>query len=539
MAESTAQYNSLTGNEAEENDESLRVTTSRFVSLLSDWMTSSPTRLYAWIQDSLASEGDDDDNDDTSESTSTEGGGGNRQQVRMIFSTYRMDSLARRNSDFENDDETKVTSGRALFTLFKCFVATGIMFLPSGFRSAGLMSGVLVLLIVGPLSLYGMLLLLLTRDYVAQNNNEQTPLLTRPPQDGTTSEGVPTRNRKVNSYALLGLFTLGPYGQRIIELAILCSQLGFCCVYISFTGNSISHVVSLYATEKGAWPLWKYMLGAIPLILPLSLIRHLKHFAIPNLIANVFVVITVIYMIVIAVTRGVDGPDDGGVINDWSCDVGNLKDTVCFWYNPSTFPMFLGSAVYVFEGITMVIPIRESMKEPRKLPTLLLGVVPSVTLCFVLFGASSFYAYGQQTSAIALNNLPRESQLVTTIMFVFVALFMFPLMIFPAARIVEARLFKAQRRSGYKWYKNLIRTILVSLCLCVSIFAGAKVDKLVAVIGGLFCVPLALVFPPLLYLKSGCAKSFWTGRFPATCLLCIGVCAALLSTYTSVSTFSD
>ena len=130
--------------------------------------------------------------------------------------------------------------------------------------------------------------------------------------------------------------------------------------------------------------------------------------------------------------------------------------------------------------------------------------------------------------------LTQVGECVIAALFVLIALGMFPLMMFPAAKIPERFIFKSERRSGQKWAKNAHRAGLVLVCLGISLLFGEKIDSLVSVIGGAFCVPLALIFPPLLFLGSGCASELWTEKLPAATLLTFGVTAAVLSTSTAI-----
>jgi amino acid permease len=492
-------------------------------------------------------------------------------------------------------DATKTGRKKTFLTLFKCFVATGVMFLPSGFRDAGLFAGACTIALVGSLSVYGIRLLIKTKDFLqegkhlscrtrrgndvapateALEDTTRTPLLqpisenaglasesvsslggisrrmtgrssssersvtvqVRPDSVVSSPPSAPTpapAPLKVNSYSIVALHSAGPLGKWLVQTSILFSQIGFCCVYVSFIGNSLFQVIG------GSWPLWAYMVVVIPFVTPLTFIRHLKYFAIPNLLANVFVIFSIVYLIAVAVQKiASDSSPSSQDARNWSCDMSDRDNTACLWLAQTTYPMFFGSAVYVFEGITMVIPVQNSMRHPEQLPGMVTIVVGGVAALFIVFAGVNFYAYAQFTKPIIVNNLGTSGQAVVTALFVPVALFMFPLMVFPASRIIEYRLFKKLSRSGYKWQKNFIRTCIVLFCVAVSIGAGEKVDKLVAIIGGLFCVPIAMVYPPLFFLKSGCAQDFWTEKLPATALLVFGLCAAAISTFTAISHFS-
>mmetsp|Transcript_5817 Transcript_5817/g.10163 ORF Transcript_5817/g.10163 Transcript_5817/m.10163 type:complete len:667 (+) Transcript_5817:72-2072(+) len=512
--------------------------THAYTSLLQTILRGNSSVLYAWVEDGLASDDDSDDEDDMEE----------QQRYNMVFSSYTRNGLLRRGSDFANDDSVLASNGKTYFTLFKCFVATGVLFIPSGFRNAGLFAGTITIACVGLLSYYGMILLLKTRAFIEAGQpldaTPSTPLLSAEASQAVSQVLFPSKPVIINTFSQLGGKTIGRTGRRVVELSILFSQVGFCCVYISFIGNSLNDLYG-HATKHAdvvldetnttkPFPLWGYMALTIPIITPLTFIRHLKYFSIPNLIANFLVMTSLLYIMIQAIV--VIGKH--GVATNWDCSSDTVH-TACLWINTSTFAMFLGSSVYVFEGITMVIPIQNSMKNKADLPGMLKAVTGSVTLLFCLFGGLSFYAYGQDTKPIIVDNLPMGGKAPVTYMYVLVALFMFPLMIFPAAQIIEKRFFLKMRRSGYKWQKNFIRTCLVIFCVGVSILAGPKVDKLVSIIGGLFCVPLAMIYPPIFFLKSGAAQDFWTEILPATCLMVMGISASCLSSYTAITHFNS
>jgi len=304
-------------------------------------------------------------------------------------------------------------------------------------------------------------------------------------------------------------------------------------------------------------PLYIWMICGLPIVVPLTWIRRLKYFAIPNMIATLIIFGGSLYVMMDSVAVVAAGEGE----QNWSCS-SSIKNTstdsylsqdkkyssesgACFWINFETYPAFLGTAVYAFEGITMILPIYNSMRNKKALVPLIWKVLGGLTIIMSTFGAVSFYAFGSATKPIVLSNLPHQGRVVVSFLFIFVALFMFPLTIFPAANIVENTLSLPSQNSGKKWYKNLIRAVLSALCLIVSIGAGKSINKLVALIGAVFCVPLALVYPSLFYLYSGCAEYMnadmstadrpWTAsKVLAVAILVIGVTSTLMSSYYAV-----
>lgn len=94
-------------------------------------------------------------------------------------------------------------------------------------------------------------------------------------------------------------------------------------------------------------------------------------------------------------------------------------------FNPESFPLLIGTAVFAFEGIGLyvyigvlgeadsrVIPITETMKEPTKFPRALSGVMLVVAVLFAGFGVLGYAAYGSDVKTVVLLNLPQEQKFV-------------------------------------------------------------------------------------------------------------------------------
>ena len=197
--------------------------------------------------------------------------------------------------------------------------------------------------------------------------------------------------------------------------------------------------------------------------------------------------------------------------------------------------MFAGTSVYSFEGIAMVLPIQNSMKRPQNMERVLTFSMAAICVVLVFFGGFCFYVFGAKTRNVIISNLPADSPLTKTTQwaYLFVAVITVPMCTFPAIRIWERWLFDKQRRSGRKWTKNLLRTLACVFCLLVGVYGGKQLDHLVALIGGLFSTPLALVFPPLLHWQAGVDRR--ACRRASDVALCVfGAGAGLLATFTAI-----
>jgi proton-coupled amino acid transporter len=122
-------------------------------------------------------------------------------------------------------------------------------------------------------------------------------------------------------------------------------------------------------------------------------------------------------------------------------DQKGVSDIIAF--NPNSWTLFIGTAIFTYEGVGLIIPIQESMKHPKKFPGVLAVVMVIVTVVFLSAGAVSYAAYGSSTKTVVLLNLPQDDKFVNAVQFLYslAILLSTPLQLFPAIRIAENELF--------------------------------------------------------------------------------------------------
>jgi proton-coupled amino acid transporter len=86
-------------------------------------------------------------------------------------------------------------------------------------------------------------------------------------------------------------------------------------------------------------------------------------------------------------------------------------------FNKDSFPLLIGTAVFAFEGIGLVIPITESMREPQKFPRALTGVMFTISILFAGAGVLGYAAYGKDIQTVVIVNLPQEDKFVQAVQF--------------------------------------------------------------------------------------------------------------------------
>lgn len=152
------------------------------------------------------------------------------------------------------------------------------------------------------------------------------------------------------------------------------------------------------------------------------------------------------------------------------------------FFNADRFPLLIGTAVFAFEGIGLIIPITEAMAEPQKFPRVLSYVMIFVMILFAGSGVLAYSTYGSDIQTVVLVNLP-PSKFVTAVQFLYAVAISLstPLQLFPAVRIVENGIFTSSGKYDVKvkWEKNAFRVCAVAACSLIA-WAGARdLDKFV------------------------------------------------------------
>ncbi|KAJ9488114.1 hypothetical protein VN97_g5185 [Penicillium thymicola] len=383
---------------------------------------------------------------------------------------------------------TTTTTG-AVLLLLKSFVGTGILFLPRAFLNGGMLFSSMVLLGVSILSYYAFILL------------------------------VNTRMKIEGSFGDMGGILYGKHMRRIILGSIVLSQLGFVAAYIVFVSQNLQAFV-LAVSKCVTFIDIKYMvLLQLVIFLPLSLIRDISKLGFTALIADAFILLGLLYIYYYDISTLVDQ--------------GGISDVISF--NPANWSMFIGTAIFTYEGIGLIIPIQESMKQPNRFPGVLAGVMVVITFIFLSAGALSYAAYGSATKTVILLNLPQDDKFVNVVQFLYslAILLSTPLQLFPAIRIMENELFtRSGKYNPYiKWKKNSFRFFLVMVCAVIAWCGANDLDKFVSLVGSFACVPLIYVYPPLLHLRA-CARS----KRQAIADMALAVFGAVCCVYTTYLT---
>jgi proton-coupled amino acid transporter len=341
----------------------------------------------------------------------------------------------------------------AAMLLLKSFVGTGVLFLPRAFLNGGMLFSNLVLLAVAGLSYTCFVLL------------------------------VSTRLAVEHSFGDMGLHLYGRWMRNTINFSLVLSQIGFSSAYIVFVSENLQAFVLAVTNCRTYIGIGYMILMQMVIFLPLSLYRNINNIQKLALIADLFILLGLVYLYYYDIFTIVDQ--------------GGISDIINF--NPGSWTLFIGTAIFTFEGIGLIIPIQTGMKDPKKFPKVLGGVMIIITVIFVSAGALSYAAFGSKTKTVVLLNMPQDNKFVNAVQFIYslAILLSTPLQIYPAIEITSQQLFsRTGKYNPYvKWKKNFFRFFMVAICACIAWAGAGDLDKFVSLVGSFACIPLVFIYP--------------------------------------------
>ncbi|KAF2844878.1 amino acid transporter-like protein [Plenodomus tracheiphilus IPT5] len=407
--------------------------------------------------------------------------------------------LGRRQSSKRPRAQGDADQLKTFFTLLKAFIGTGIMFLPKAFKNGGMLFSSITMIMVSAITALCFELLLSCR-----------------------------KRYGGGGYGDLGQIVVGPKFRALILVSITLSQIGFVCAGLIFTADNLKSFFNA-VTHGGRAPLSTNALIGIQLVvlIPLAFIRNISKLGPAALLADVFILIGLTYIYWYDISSIVD--------------MGGFHPSIEL-FNPSDFTMTVGSAIFTFEGIGLILPIQSSMRQPEHFSKLLYIVMFLITIIFTSVGVLCYGTFGEHVSVEVINNFPQSSKLVNAVQFLYslAVLVGTPVQLFPAMRTIELKIFgraSGKQSNLTKWKKNAFRTALMLFCGVIAAVGASDLDKFVALIGSFACVPLVYIYPAYLHYK-GVAERPWS-KFGDIAMMLLGLIAMVYTTSITIARWAE
>ncbi|KAI4884495.1 hypothetical protein NFI96_028496 [Prochilodus magdalenae] len=366
------------------------------------------------------------------------------------------------NSDEESDPEQQprgITFTQTLLHLLKGNIGTGLLGLPLAVKNAGIVLGPLCLVLMGVVCVHCMHVLVNCSHQLSERF-KKSPL--------GYSETVAVAMETSSSHCLR---KGAHFGRHLVNFFLVLTQLGFCSVYFVFLAENIKQVLEghhgnstapapvmmLYsnssagggtdAAVSGTMVLDQrvYMLFLLPLLILLSFITDLRTMAALSAAANVCMAISLV-LIFTYVLHDVGDPRQLPFVSTWS-----------------KFPFFFGTAIFAFEGIGVVLPLENQMREPKRFPQALDIGMGIVIVLYVSLATLGYLRFGEDIKGSITLNLPHDtwSNLLVKVLYSFGVYVSFAVQFFVPAEIVVPAVCKRVSEPWRRPADLCTRTLLV------------------------------------------------------------------------------
>jgi len=348
---------------------------------------------------------------------------------------------------------------QTVLAIWKGFVGSGITFLPGAFLQGGWLFSPVVLFLIAAGNIVCIWLLL----------------------DCSTRTGL-------TGFGDIAERAVGNVGKQAVLVSLVFSQFGTNVAYMIFISQMAQSLGSSALLTSA-----QVIILVVVVLIPLCWVRSIHRLEFAILGADVLIVFglgaAMWYACQDLFTRG--------------------PDPELMAFKPGTCGLFMGTAIFTFEGLPYILPIKSCMRQPELFWPLFLKNFVGIVMVFLIFGSVGYANYGPGVHTVVLLNLPSQDPIAAAVRaaYMFALLLSSPFVFLSAARITELWVFGIVKPKGTKkWPKNAFRAAELFLFGAIAIFGGQYFEKFLAFTGAVCCAPIAFIYPALFHLVL-CAES--------------------------------
>lgn len=370
-------------------------------------------------------------------------------------------------ADNSTDNQIEISSCDAIIHLLKGNIGTGILAMPDAIKNSGLLVGTIGLVIMSFFCVTCMHMLVENSKILCQRTKNRSLDYAKAAELAFLTSGSPT------------LAKLAPHARKIVNVFLCITQLGFCCVYFVFVSQNLKQVLDHHFTPLNYH--WYMLMVLIPM-LALCSIRNLRYLSPVSMLANLL--------------------QFGGL----GCTFFYLLQDLPYSWERKAFagwkqlPLFFGTAVYAFEGIGVVLPIENQMKNKSELrgPVGVLNTSMVIVTClYIAVAFFGYLKYGEDVLGSITLNLPVEQWLAQAIIIAFslAIFFSYGLQFYVPVQIMLPYIHEKLGRTLRAEFALRFGLVMVTFSLAAAI---PELDLFISLVGAISSSTLALMAPPII-----------------------------------------
>uniref|UniRef100_A0A0A9XNH4 Proton-coupled amino acid transporter 1 n=1 Tax=Lygus hesperus TaxID=30085 RepID=A0A0A9XNH4_LYGHE len=370
---------------------------------------------------------------------------------------------------FPRKKKIPTTFVETLIHLVKGNLGGGAFAMGDAFKNAGLLLGPVLTIVLGAICIYS--------NHVLVSCAEHIRAKKKLPVDPTFPETV----ELCFENGPLPFRRWTPLVRLSVKVFIVITQLGFCCVYFVFVSSTAKTILKSYDIE---YDVRVYMAIMFFPVLLSCFIRTLKFLTPISLLSNVCLISGIIFTLYLS-TEDLPPVSSRRLFSTWD-----------------TLPLFFGTVIYSFEGISLIIPLKNEMKEQknfaRPLGVLNIGMVIIMTILLTM-GTLGYLKYGDSVLGSLSLNLPPENpfSMVVQIVVGVGIVFSYALQFYVAADLLWEEL---QGSCGPFKHPVFMELLLRAGMVLLTFILAAVVPNIglfISLVGAVSSTALALLYPAL------------------------------------------
>ena len=262
-----------------------------------------------------------------------------------------------------NEEGSSFTA--TLFVYIKVNIVAGFLFLPSGFMLGGWLFSTIAITLVAIIIAYCNITLASCTDEV-----------------------------KSYSFQKIGQKALGNFGKYLVEYGIAISQVKlkiiqicFPCSYANLICTVVGQLLTAWFGIQGDKYYWLYGFVLFVILIPLCYLRKISAFSQLHIVGDIAVLATVIALLFNSIDI---------ISKDTNFNISNFNMINSGWSK------VLGMAVTTLEGVGVILPIKESMKDKEDFNKIVYIGMSIVAIILIGFPLVAYFSYGVNTPEVKL-----------------------------------------------------------------------------------------------------------------------------------------